>query len=86
MRATVGISAEQAVVRGVMLESTARRGSRPAVLREVERPVGHSTAASVAATLDALTAETESGTEMMTSPWRTAPWPSGEQSFRNYRR
>ncbi|MFI2284942.1 hypothetical protein [Nocardia beijingensis] len=61
MRATVGISAEQAVVRGVMIASTARRGTRPAVLGEVEQPVEHSTAASVAAALDALTAAAGSG-------------------------
>ncbi|MBF6166794.1 hypothetical protein IU486_18840 [Streptomyces gardneri] len=64
MRATVGISAEQAVVRGVMLSSTARQDSRPTVLREVERPIEHSTAASVAATLDALTACAEPGAEI----------------------
>ncbi|MGK8507389.1 hypothetical protein ACRS5S_04800 [Nocardia asiatica] len=64
MRATVGISAEQAVVRGVLLSSTARRGTRPKVLREVERPVEHSTAASVAATLDALTAADGAGAEI----------------------
>ncbi|WP_280373131.1 hypothetical protein [Nocardia abscessus] len=64
MRATVGISAEQAVVRGVMLSSTARQGTRPTVLREVEQPVEHSTAASVAATLDALTADAGSDTEI----------------------
>lgn len=61
MRATVGISAEQAVVRGVMVASTARRGARPAVLGEIEQPVEHSTAASVAAALDALTATAGSG-------------------------
>ncbi|MGV9330868.1 hypothetical protein [Nocardia sp. NPDC003726] len=61
MRATVGISAEQAVVRGVMIASTARRGTRPAVLGEIEQPVEHSTAASVAAALDALTAAAGSG-------------------------
>ncbi|MGY2124425.1 hypothetical protein ACW9HJ_23540 [Nocardia gipuzkoensis] len=64
MRATVGISAEQAVVRGVMLSSTARQGTRPTVLREVEQPVEHSTAASVAAALDALTADAGSDTEI----------------------
>ncbi|MFD8250749.1 hypothetical protein [Nocardia sp. NPDC059691] len=64
MRATVGISAEQAVVRGVMVSSTARRGTRPAVLREIEQPVEHSTAASVAATLDALTSAAGSRTEI----------------------
>ncbi|MGY1868546.1 hypothetical protein [Nocardia gipuzkoensis] len=64
MRATVGISAEQAVVRGVMVSSTARQGTRPTVLREVEQPVEHSTAASVAAALDALTADAGSDTEI----------------------
>ncbi|WP_174185047.1 hypothetical protein [Nocardia barduliensis] len=64
MRATVGIAAEQAVVRGVLLSSTAPRGTCPTVLREVERPVEHSTAASVAATLDALTADAASGAEI----------------------
>ncbi|MFI9411134.1 hypothetical protein [Nocardia gamkensis] len=64
MRATVGISAEQAVVRGVMVSSTAQRGTRPDVLREIEQPVEHSTAASVAATLEALTAEAAAGTEI----------------------
>ncbi|WP_157107027.1 hypothetical protein [Nocardia arthritidis] len=64
MRATVGISAEQAVVRGVLLSSTAQRGTRPDVLREIEQPVEHSTAASVVATLEALTAEVEAGTEI----------------------
>ncbi|MGQ4615440.1 hypothetical protein [Nocardia sp. R7R-8] len=64
MRATVGISAEQAVVRGVMVSSTARRGTRPAVLREIEQPVEDSTAASVAAALDALTDAAGSGTEI----------------------
>ncbi|MEU2126729.1 hypothetical protein ABZ507_33500, partial [Nocardia niwae] len=62
MRATVGISAEQAVVRGVLLASTARQGTRPAVLQEIEQPVAHSTAAAVAAALDALTADAEPGT------------------------
>ncbi|WP_280301020.1 hypothetical protein [Nocardia abscessus] len=64
MRATVGISAEQAVVRGVMLSSTAPQGTRPTMLREVEQPVEHSTAASVAAALDALTADAGSDTEI----------------------
>ncbi|WP_159843899.1 hypothetical protein [Nocardia sp. CY41] len=64
MRATVGISAEQAVVRGVMLASTAPRGTRPDVLRNVEQPVEHSTAAAVAAALDALTHEAGAGTEI----------------------
>ncbi|WP_157170809.1 hypothetical protein [Nocardia araoensis] len=64
MRATVGISAEQAVVRGVMVSSTARRGTRPAVLREIVQPVEDSTAASVAAALDALTAAAGSGAEI----------------------
>ncbi|MFR9751698.1 hypothetical protein ACL02S_11765 [Nocardia sp. 004] len=54
MGVTVGISAEQAVVRGVMLLFEARQGAGPIVLREIEQPVGNSIAASVAATLDAL--------------------------------
>ncbi|MBF6468413.1 hypothetical protein IU427_25050 [Nocardia beijingensis] len=64
MRATVGISAEQAVVRGVMLASTAPRGTRPDVLRDIAQPVEHSTAAAVAAALDALTDEAGAGTEI----------------------
>ncbi|MBF6341315.1 hypothetical protein IU450_36355 [Nocardia abscessus] len=63
MRATVGISAEQTVVRGVMLSSTAPQGTRPTVLREVEQPVEHSIAASVAAAIDALTADAGSDTD-----------------------
>ncbi|MBF6301344.1 hypothetical protein IU459_27950 [Nocardia amamiensis] len=51
--ATVGISPEQTVVRGVVL--SVQQGRPPAVLREMERPVEQSAAASVAATLEALT-------------------------------
>lgn len=64
MRATVGISAEQAVVRGVMLTSTAPRGTRPEVLRDIAQPVAHSTAAAVAAALDALTDEAGTDAEI----------------------
>ncbi|MFE7747377.1 hypothetical protein [Nocardia sp. NPDC057455] len=64
MRATVGISAEQAVVRGVLVSSTAQRGTRPEVLRAIELPIEHSTSASVAAMLEALTAEAGSDIEI----------------------
>ncbi|WP_330230127.1 hypothetical protein OHA40_29655 [Nocardia sp. NBC_00508] len=63
MRATVGVSAEQTVVRGVMLSSTAQQGAPPTVLREVEQPVEYSVAASIAATLAALTSA-EADTEI----------------------
>ncbi|MEU7631367.1 hypothetical protein AB0C34_15460 [Nocardia sp. NPDC049220] len=62
MRATVGIAAEQTVVRGVMLSSLPRTGPRPPMLCAVERPVEESTAASVAATLEALAADAEPNT------------------------
>ncbi|MEU7769665.1 hypothetical protein AB0B25_32060, partial [Nocardia sp. NPDC049190] len=62
MRATVGIAAEQTVVRGVMLSSLPRTGPRQPVLCAVERPVEESTAASVAATLEALAADAEPNT------------------------
>ncbi|MGK8557127.1 hypothetical protein [Nocardia gipuzkoensis] len=51
--ATVGISAEQTVVHAVVLSM--RQGGPPTVLREMEQPVEHSTAASAAAILEALT-------------------------------
>ncbi|WP_406277813.1 hypothetical protein OH799_08920 [Nocardia sp. NBC_00881] len=59
MRATVGISAEQSVVRGVVL-TISQQGVRPTVLRAVEQPTEESTAASVAAALGTITADVES--------------------------
>ncbi|MEV6324644.1 hypothetical protein AB0M45_26170 [Nocardia sp. NPDC051787] len=72
MRATVGISAEQTVVRGVVL--SVRQGAPPTVLREAEQPVEHSTATSVADTLEALTGA-DAGIEIddVAVAYRTVP-------------
>ncbi|WP_040779303.1 hypothetical protein [Nocardia pneumoniae] len=70
--ATVGISAEQTVVRGVVL--SVRQGGPPAVLREVEQPVEQSSAASVAAVLDALTrADADIAIDDVAVAYRTVP-------------
>ncbi|WP_454199166.1 hypothetical protein [Nocardia sp. Marseille-Q1738] len=72
MSATVGISAEQTVVRGVVL--SVQQGGPPTVLREVEHPVEHSAAASVAATLEALTgADADIEIDDVAVAYRTVP-------------